>query len=264
MVSPVRSYSFVVFGDARPARRRRQPRRRRTPLDHRQHDAARQRPTAQPARPVDALKQRGLRFLEAGGGDVRLERLLGPVGAPARRAACRPSRAAAATPESPAGSSPDAASPPPRSPARSCTPSRSAAPGPEDRPSSPRSLAHCHTVQCTKLNRAGPGRIRDFRHRLLTAGREPSGAHEAVEGGMGHAGDLGDGGLGNAQLEEAPRSSPPSGRTASSSSAPANRTSIRSASTATPWRLEGQVGCTVRSRFMDNGAEPPGGKGMGA
>ena len=30
-----------------------------------------------------------------------------------------------------------------------------------------RSLAHCHTVHCTKLNLAGPGRIRDFRHRLL-------------------------------------------------------------------------------------------------
>ena len=33
---------------------------------------------------------------------------------------------------------------------------------------------------------------------------EASGAHEAVEGGPGHAGDLGDGGLGDAQLEEAP------------------------------------------------------------
>ena len=32
---------------------------------------------------------------------------------------------------------------------------------------------------------------------------EASGAHEAVEGGPGHAGDLGDGGLGDAQLEEA-------------------------------------------------------------
>ena len=36
----------------------------------------------------------------------------------------------------------------------------------------------------------------------LTARPEPSGAHEAVEGGTGHARDLGDGGLGNAQLEE--------------------------------------------------------------
>ena len=33
---------------------------------------------------------------------------------------------------------------------------------------------------------------------------EPSGAHEAVEGSTGHARELGDGGLGNAQLEEAP------------------------------------------------------------
>ena len=38
----------------------------------------------------------------------------------------------------------------------------------------------------------------------LRARPEPSGAHEAVEGGTGHAGDLGDGGLGNAQFEEAP------------------------------------------------------------
>ena len=33
---------------------------------------------------------------------------------------------------------------------------------------------------------------------------EPSGAHDAVEGGTGHAGDRGDGGLGDAQLEETP------------------------------------------------------------
>ena len=38
----------------------------------------------------------------------------------------------------------------------------------------------------------------------LRARPEPSGAHEAVEGGTGHARDLGDGGLGNAQFEEAP------------------------------------------------------------
>ena len=37
-----------------PARRRRQSRCRRSPLDHCQHDAARQRPPAQPARSVDA------------------------------------------------------------------------------------------------------------------------------------------------------------------------------------------------------------------
>ena len=38
----------------------------------------------------------------------------------------------------------------------------------------------------------------------LRARPEPSGAHEAVEGGTGHARDLGDGGLGNAQFEKAP------------------------------------------------------------
>ena len=38
----------------------------------------------------------------------------------------------------------------------------------------------------------------------LRARLEPSGSHKAVEGGTGHAGDLGDGGLGDAQLEEAP------------------------------------------------------------
>ena len=38
----------------------------------------------------------------------------------------------------------------------------------------------------------------------LRAQAEPSGAHEAVEGGTGHARYLGDGGLGNAQFEEAP------------------------------------------------------------
>ena len=37
----------------------------------------------------------------------------------------------------------------------------------------------------------------------LTRRPEASGAHEAVEGGPGHAGDLGDGGLGDTQLEEA-------------------------------------------------------------
>ena len=36
----------------------------------------------------------------------------------------------------------------------------------------------------------------------LTAQPEPSGGHEAVEGGAGDAGDLGDGGLGDAQLGE--------------------------------------------------------------
>ena len=38
----------------------------------------------------------------------------------------------------------------------------------------------------------------------LRARLEPSGAHEAVEGRTGHARELGDGGLGKAQLEEAP------------------------------------------------------------
>ena len=61
------------------ARQRRQPRRRRPPLDHRQDGAARQRPPAQPAGPIDALKQRRLRVLEAAGVEIRLDRLLGPV-----------------------------------------------------------------------------------------------------------------------------------------------------------------------------------------
>ena len=38
----------------------------------------------------------------------------------------------------------------------------------------------------------------------LRARLEPLGAHEAVEGSMGHAREFGDGGLGNAQLKEAP------------------------------------------------------------
>ena len=38
----------------------------------------------------------------------------------------------------------------------------------------------------------------------LRARLEPSGAHEAIEGSTGHARELGDGGFGNAQLEEAP------------------------------------------------------------
>ena len=88
-VSAVRSYSFVVLGDAWPAiccacssvppfdryavmpvagtcgaRRRRQTRRRRTALDHRQHHATRQRPAAQPARPIHALEQWCLRVLD--------------------------------------------------------------------------------------------------------------------------------------------------------------------------------------------------------
>ncbi len=163
-VSAVRSYSFVVFGDAWPAiccacssvppvrqirrdarrpervaaRRRRQTRGRRSPLDHRQHHATRQRPgrsgtatgrrseTTAPSRPRPRRRPDTLR------------RRPRPVDGPARRAACHPSRAAAATPESPAGNSPDAASPRPRSPARSCTPSRSKAPGHEDRPATPR------------------------------------------------------------------------------------------------------------------------------
>ena len=104
-VSAVRSYSFVVLGDAWPAillrvlerppvrqirrdarrpervaaRRRRQTRRRRTTLDHRQHHAPRQRPAAQPPRPVDALKQRRLRLLDPAGDQIRFDRRLGPV-----------------------------------------------------------------------------------------------------------------------------------------------------------------------------------------
>ena len=38
----------------------------------------------------------------------------------------------------------------------------------------------------------------------LRARLEASGPHEAVEGRTGHVRELGDGGLGNAQLEEAP------------------------------------------------------------
>ena len=54
------------------------------PLDHEQgaFDAAdlpQGGPPAQPPRPVHALEERRPRVLEAGGGDVRLDRLLGPV-----------------------------------------------------------------------------------------------------------------------------------------------------------------------------------------
>ena len=72
------------------------PRRRRPPLDLRQHRPAPERPPAQPARST-LLKQRRLRVVDAAGGQIRLDRLLGPV-VPARRAASRPSRAAAASP----------------------------------------------------------------------------------------------------------------------------------------------------------------------
>ena len=104
-MSAVRSYNFVVLGDAWPAiccacssvppvrqirrdarrpervaaRRRRQTRRRRTALDHRQHHAPRQRPAAQAPRPVDALKQRRLRLLDPAGGQIRVDGGLGPV-----------------------------------------------------------------------------------------------------------------------------------------------------------------------------------------
>ena len=44
---------------------------------------------------------------------------------------------------------------------------------------------------------------RFVRKYTLRARLEPSGPHEAVEGSTGHARELGDGGLGNAQLEEA-------------------------------------------------------------
>ena len=162
IVSAVRSQSFVVFGEAYPAIRctcssvppfdryavipvarhvwqqvdARQPRGRRPALDHGQHGAAPQRPPRQPPGPVDALKQRRRRVLDAAGVDVRRDSLLGPVG-PARRGAYRLSRATAATRAAPAGSSPAVASPPLRSPARSCRPARSAAPGRADRPAAP-------------------------------------------------------------------------------------------------------------------------------
>ena len=58
----------------------------------------------------------------------------------------------------------------------------------------------------TALHECGHARVltRFVLKYTLRAQAEPSGAHEAVEGGTGHARDLGDGGLGNAQFEEAP------------------------------------------------------------
>ena len=58
---------------------------------------------------------------------------------------------------------------------------------------------------------AGPGGMarlvgvptRSVRKYTLRPRPESPGAHEAVEGGPGHAGELGDGGLRDAQLEEA-------------------------------------------------------------
>ena len=54
---------------------------------------------------------------------------------------------------------------------------------------------------------SGGGKLRVptrfVRKYTLRARLEPSGPHEAVEGSTGHARELGDGGLGNAQLEEA-------------------------------------------------------------
>ena len=47
--------------------------------DYGQHGAAAERPPGQAARPVDALKQRRVRVLDAGGVDVRRDGLLGPV-----------------------------------------------------------------------------------------------------------------------------------------------------------------------------------------
>ena len=86
-------------------------------LNHRQHGPAHERPTAQPARPVDALKQRRLRVVvvEARGVEIRLDGLLGPVvGRHVVALAAllvQPQPAPHALP----GSSPAAASPPPRS-----------------------------------------------------------------------------------------------------------------------------------------------------
>ena len=127
-VSAVRSYSFVVLGDAWPAicwacssvppfdryavipvapeRVAAQstpagPRGRRPALDHRQHHAPRQRPTAQAARPVDALKQRRPSRPRSRRRPDTHRRRLRPGDGPARRDACPPSRVAAATPEVP-------------------------------------------------------------------------------------------------------------------------------------------------------------------
>ena len=160
---PVRSYSFVVFGDACPAIRcacssvppfdryavmpvarnvwqhvdAGSPAAAARRLDHGQHGPARERPRAQLARPVDALKQRRLRVLAAAGGEIRLDRLLGSV---VRRHVV-PLAALLVQPQPPPlplpKVNPAAASPPPRSPARSCTPARSAAPGPAAPPPSP-------------------------------------------------------------------------------------------------------------------------------
>jgi len=68
--------------------RRRQPRRHRTPLDHRQHGPTPQRPTAQPPRAVDALKQRPPHVQNCL--NVQLPGLAGShIGAPSRSGAAR-------------------------------------------------------------------------------------------------------------------------------------------------------------------------------
>ena len=107
--SAVRSYSFVVFGRrmaGNPVARARAS--RRSTAARSDGPPGRRSETAAPSRPRCRRRQR-----DTPRPPPR------PGGAPARRGACRLSRAAAATPAAPAGSSPGAASPPPRSPARS-------------------------------------------------------------------------------------------------------------------------------------------------
>ena len=66
---------------------------------------------------------------------------------------------------------------------------------------SPRYLSVVWMEACPRLIRV-PTRF--VQKCTLRARLEPSGPHEAVEGRTGDAGELGDGGLGNAQIEEAP------------------------------------------------------------
>ena len=120
------------------ARRGREGRGRRTPLDHRQHEPPIERPAPSAAAPPGRRSGRAPpRLLEPARLDVGVEGRSGPVVGRDSRAASRPSRAASTGPGSPAQSSPAAASPTPRSPARSCRASPTGAPGPGARPGRP-------------------------------------------------------------------------------------------------------------------------------
>ena len=114
--------SFVVFGDACPAIRYALI--RASILDHDALDLRRARPRPPSGRRASSPSATRARRSAARAPRGRPRRRTPrapprPGGAPARSDACRPSRAAAATSARPAGSSPGAASPPPRSPARS-------------------------------------------------------------------------------------------------------------------------------------------------